>query len=139
VLVTPFVLIVGLFLIVPALCGFAASFTNYAPFQADIRFVGLENYSRLVQDTSFQASIRNTVVFTVVTVLLDLILGIGLSYLLRDGFRGRAVLRLLLLVPWLISPIAAGIMWHFVAGLNHGFLNYIGATLGLPDLPFPFT
>jgi len=138
-LITPLLLIVIPFLIVPVLLGFVGSFTNYAPFQTNLRFTGLDNYTRILQDSSFLASIRNVVVFSVVTVLLDLLIGVGLAYLLRDTFRGRGLLRLLLLIPWLVSPVASGIMWHYVASVGNGLPNYVAALLGLPALPSPFT
>ncbi len=138
-LITPFLVVFIPFLIVPAVLGFVASFSNYAPFEADLRFTGLENYTRILQDSSFLDSLRNVTVFTAVSVLLDLILGISLAYLLRDTFRGRGLLRLLLLVPWLVSPVASGIMWHYVASLGRGLPNYFVVLFGLPALPFPFT
>ena len=79
-LVMPFPLIAGPFLVLPM--GFITSFTNYAPVQA---------------------SIRNVAVFTVVTMVLDLGLGLCLAYLLRDTFRGGGLLRLLRTVYSFIS------------------------------------
>jgi ABC-type sugar transport system permease subunit len=51
--------------------------------------------------------------------------------------RGRAVLRIALLLPWLVSPIANGVMWHFLFNLQMGLINYIPAWFGV-NLPSPF-
>src|SRR5262249_51868138 len=127
------------FLIWPALFGLLASFTNYAPFHANTRFVGLDNYRQILSDNAFQVSIRNVAIFVVTSVSMEMILGVGIAYLLRESFRGRGLVRFLLLVPWLISPVASGIMWHYVAGSERGIFNYLPALLGFPNLPSPFT
>lgn len=136
-LLLPLALVLLPFLIAPALFGFFASFTNYAPGQLNVRAVGLANYANMARDTSFVSSWRNIVVFTLISVPAELALGIGVAYLLREPFPGRGLVRVVLLIPWLVSPIANGVMWHFLLNLQWGMLNYGAAWLGLATLPSP--
>src|SRR3954465_7743393 len=121
ILLAPLVLVVVPFVICPAVLGFLASFTNYAPFQStELHFVGLTNFARIWEDNIFRISMANVAVFTVVTVSVELLVGFALAFALRRPFRGRAFLRFILLLPWLISPAASGVMWHYVLSMDNG-------------------
>lgn len=130
------VLLTGWF-VLPALIGLFATFTTYAPFGATIRFSGLGNYATVLRDREFGAAVRNIAVFTIVAVPLELGIGFALAYLLRRPIRGRGMWRVLLLVPWLVSPIANGVMWHFLFGSATGVIDFVLGWLGRPDIPSP--
>ena len=131
-LIAPVVLVLILFLIGPIVLGLVASFTTYAPLQAGWRFVGFGNYARLLSDPDFRIALRNVSVFALIAVPAELAFGFGLAYLMRRPFAGRAVVRVLLLIPWLISPIANGVLWHFLLNSQVGIPNLIAAVFGLP-------
>jgi multiple sugar transport system permease protein len=135
----PLGIVLSIWLIIPALLGLLASITNYAPAQPTVHWVGLKTFQLILADRAFAAAIRNIVLFTVVAVPLQLVVGFGLAYLLRRPFRGRTVVRLLLLLPWLVSPVASGVMWHFLLGSETGFLNFAIRSLGLPSLVSPLS
>jgi trehalose/maltose transport system permease protein len=137
VLWLPFALIVGPFLLWPAVFGLFASFTNYSPFVQHVRFTGLANYALLFKDVFFGSSFRAIAVFSVVTVPVELLIGFAVAMLLREPFRGRAAVRVILLLPWLVSPVANGVMWHFLYASDSGILNYFTAWLALAPLPSP--
>jgi multiple sugar transport system permease protein len=137
VLLLPLGLVLLPFLVWPALFGFFASFTNYAPLQAKIHFVGLHNYLAVLRDQLFIRSIRNIFWMTVVAVPAELASGLAIAYALRRPFRGRGLLRVALLLPWLISPIGNGVMWHFLFSSQVGVLNFVLAWLHLPLLSSP--
>jgi ABC-type sugar transport system permease subunit len=130
-------LLVGLGLGVPVILGFIATFTNYAPGARSIAFVGGANYARFFTDPEFTAAVRNVLVLTVASVAIELGLALVIAGLLRRPFTGRRVVRVLLLVPWLISPIGAGVMWHFLFGSNGGLLDFVLATARLPPMTAP--
>ncbi len=133
---TPFFLIVIPFTIWPALFGLFTSFTNYIPFQKiSLRFVGFTNYAFIISYPSFRKAIANILVFTFVSVSVQLLLGVLIAYRLRKAFRGRSLIRFILLVPWLISPIATGVMWRFLLQPNAGIPNYWAELLWLPSFP----
>ncbi len=135
----PLAIVLSIWLIVPAMLGLIATVTNYAPAQPDVHWVGLKNFQVIVADRSLGAAARNIAVYTCVAVPLQLVVGLGLAYLLREPFRGRSLVRLLLLVPWLVSPVASGVMWHFLFDSETGLLNFVVRSLGLPGLPSPLS
>ncbi len=136
-LLTPLALVVLPFLVWPALFGFVASFTNYAPLQTTLRVVGLYNYMAVLRDQLFTRSISNILWMTVIAVPAELAGGLAIAYALRRPFRGRGLLRVALLIPWLISPIANGVMWHFLLTGPTSLLDFGFAWLGLPLPPSP--
>jgi sorbitol/mannitol transport system permease protein len=98
-------------------------------------FVGLQNYIDVFSDTTFLVALLNTVVLTVVCVLVSLLLGLGLAVLLDRKFLGRGVVRTLLITPFLILPAAGALLWkttmfdptygllHFVFNTNTDWLS----------------
>jgi multiple sugar transport system permease protein len=123
-------LLVG-WLVGPAVLGLLATFTTYSPFATGARFVGLANYAAVLQDPEFGAAARNIALFTVLAVPLELIAGFAIAYALREPLRGRTALRVLLLLPWLISPIGSGVMWHYLLGSTNGIIDFILAWFGV--------
>ena len=122
---------------VPAVLGLLASFTTYDPFGSPIRFVGFANYLSVLRDPTFTAAARNIAVFTLVAVPLELGIGFALAYLLRGPMPGRELCRVLLLVPWLVSPIGGGVMWHFLFGSATGIPDYVAGWIGQTEVPSP--
>jgi len=137
VLFAPLALLLAGWLVLPALLGLLATFSTYSPFATSVQFSGLANYAAVVRDPLFGAAARNVAVFTLVAVPLELTIGFSAAYLLRRPFRGRAALRVLLLLPWLVSPIASGVMWHFLFGGATGIVDFVLGWLGRPDVPSP--
>ncbi len=137
VLALPLVLIVGPFLLWPVAFGLVASFTDYSPFVTRLRFTGFANYASILTDGFFGASFRTIALYSLVTVPVELLIGFAVALLLREPFRGRTAVRVVLLVPWLISPVANGVMWHFLYASDSGILAYFSAWLGFPAAPSP--
>jgi multiple sugar transport system permease protein len=123
-------------LVGPALLGLASTLTTYSPFATTLRFVGPANYGAALQDPQFGTAARNIALFTFVAVPLEVAVGFAIAYLLREPLRGRSTLRILLLLPWLVSPIGSGVMWHYLLGPTNGIvaflLGWAGATATSP-------
>jgi multiple sugar transport system permease protein len=130
------VLLAG-WLILPAVLGLLASFTDYSPFRQALHFSGLNNYAAVLGDQIFTTAVRNVALFTMVAVPLELGIGFGLAYLLRGPIRGRRLWQVLLLLPWLVSPIGSGVMWHFLLGSTRGILNFALGWIGRPEISSP--
>jgi ABC-type sugar transport system permease subunit len=135
-LLLPLALLVIPFLLWPLAYGFVLTFTNAGPFQPAPRFIGLNNYLNALSDNIFRTALINMVVFSLLTVLVEMILGIAAAFALRRPFRGRALLRALLLLPWLLSPSASGVMWHNLLNNQSGLLVYWTTLLRLPPPPY---
>jgi ABC-type sugar transport system permease subunit len=137
VLTAPLGILLGGWLILPALFGFAATFTTYTPVAVPVRFVGIANYVAVIRDPEFLTSVRNIIAFSMAAIPLELLIGFGLAYALRRPFRGRGFVRVLLLVPWLLSPIGSGVMWHFLFENATGLVDFVLGWLGHPEWPSP--
>jgi len=137
VLFAPLAVLLGGWLVVPALIGLGATLTTYSPLTTTITFAGLQNYANVVHDPQFAEATRNVFVFTFLAVPLELVLGFCLAYLLRRPVWGRSWWRGLLLLPWLVSPIASGVMWHFLFSGATGIVDFAQGWLGRPELASP--
>jgi multiple sugar transport system permease protein len=111
------------------------SFFNTPPSlaMADKIFVGFENYVRILTSASFHSVTVNTMIWTVFSTFFAFVLGFGAALVLNREFVGRGILRGTLLIPYVISAVAASYVWRW---LYHSDFGVIGATfvaLGLSD------
>lgn len=88
-------------------------------------FVGFENYRFLLSDERFFTSLKNTVYFTVTSVTLELLLGMGVALVLSRAMKGRGVMRAVVLVPWAIPTVVTAKMWEWLYNADFGLLNYL--------------
>ena len=88
-------------------------------------FVGLGNYVRAVRDPLFRDVLSQTVSFVVVSVGIELVLGVGLALLLHQEFRCRNLVRGLVLLPWMLSPVVAAFSWAWLLNDAYGLVNYL--------------
>lgn len=95
------------------------------------RFIGLDNYISLILDPLFWFSLRVTAIFTLISVLLVTGIGLIFALLLSQEFRGRGVLRGLLLIPWAITGAMAGILWRWMYNPEYGFINIVLNSIGI--------
>ena len=96
------------------------------------RWVGLDNYRDALKSSSFWSAVRVTFVFTAISVSLELVLGMGMALLMHTAFRGRAVLRAVVLVPWAILTVGTALMWRYIVSPDSGFFNQVLQALHLP-------
>lgn len=119
------------FLFGPAVLGLLSTLTDYAPAQNSVHVVGLQNFAAVLADLQLRGAFRNIALIALIVVPAALVIGLALAYALRVPFRGRELVRIVLLVPWLVSPIAVGVMWHFLYG-PVGILSYLAAWFHAP-------
>ncbi|MDA2912382.1 sugar ABC transporter permease [Acidobacteriia bacterium AH_259_A11_L15] len=111
--------------LVPILVTFWLSFHRQMPIFGISRFVGLENYRFLLEDARFWNALGNTAYFAAFSVVLELGLGLTFALLLNRQFRGRAVARALVLIPWAVPNVVAARFWEWVYNADFGVLNYL--------------
>jgi polyol transport system permease protein len=93
------------------------------------RFAGLENYAIVLADVRLRAALVNTVVLTASVVLLSTLLGLCLAMLLDQDFRGRGIVRTLLISPFLIMPMAGTLLWkHAIYNPTYGLVHLVTGT-----------
>jgi multiple sugar transport system permease protein len=93
-------------------------------------FIGLGNYARLLHDQVFWLSLWNSFVWVFGSVTFQFLGGFAAALLLHQGFRGRAVLRTLTLLPWIIPGVVVALIWEFIYQPNYGLLNDVLIRLG---------
>ncbi|GGZ47892.1 carbohydrate ABC transporter permease [Streptomyces bluensis] len=116
----------------PFVATLVISFFDWNSLYPDARsFAGFANYQQVLTDADLRRSVWTTVLLTVTVVLASLVLGLGLALLLDRRFRGRGIVRTLLIAPFLVVPVAAALLWKHVLfnpeyGLLNGLLHYVG-------------
>jgi polyol transport system permease protein len=119
------------------------SFMDWNAYYPDERgFTGFSNYASVLTDVNMREAILTTVVLTVVVVLVSLLLGMGIALLLDRKFRGRGVVRTMMITPFLVVPVAAALLWKHALfnpeyGLLNGTLTAIWRLFGSDDAPQP--
>jgi len=143
VLLLPTVVLLGLFIAYPFVEGVLLSVTD-AKVGVPGHFVGFENFERLWNDSIFRVAVRNTFVYTIVTTILKLALGLWLAMLLNRNFRGKALTRAFILLPFIIPTVLSTFAWKWMfdptfsvinwtlyrLAIIHGRINWLGD----PDL-----
>ncbi len=89
----------------------------------DYRFIGLANYVHLVHDPVFWLSLWNSFVWVFGSVVLQFIAGFAAALLLHQAFLGRAVVRTVALLPWIIPGVVVGLIWEWLYQPNYGVIN----------------
>ena len=94
-------------------------------------WVGLENYRDLIHDTLFRDAVVLTVKFTAITVFFEFVLGMIIALVVNSGFKGRGVMRAMMLVPWAIPTVVSARMWQWMYNDIYGVINDLGVKLHL--------
>lgn len=97
--------------------------------------VGWDNYLRTLRSAGFQDVTRNTVVWSVASTFFAFVMGLGAALALNREFAGRGILRGVLLVPYVISAVAAAYIWRWLYHSDFGVIGAVAVSLGLSDGP----
>ncbi len=108
-------------------------FTRNLGTELEPVFSGLSNYVRMVQDGRFWQSLGNTTVFTVISVGIELILGMAIALILNHPFRGRGLVRTIAILPWALPTALIALGWAWIFNDQFGIVNDILLRLGLID------
>ena len=121
------VLLVGF----PFLLSLYYSLSSVTVASRDIHFVGLENFRHVVESRTFWLSLQNTLIITIVSQLCILVLANVLAMALLADFRGKWLVRLLILLPW-VAPISLGsIGWLWIFDSIYSIINWTARAVGL--------
>ena len=101
-------------------------------------FAGVENYSDVLADPHFSGAVRNSLVWTIGSVVGEYALGLGSAVLLNRRLRGRGVFRMLTFIPWLVPIIVAGMTWEWMLNPDFGIVNAVLVRAGATDSPVNF-
>jgi multiple sugar transport system permease protein len=138
-LVAPALIVIGVFFLLPVIAALAISFTDFDIYAladpANLRFVGLRNYARLLEAPAFWQALGNTLYFVVVGVPLSIGASLGTALLLHSPLaRLKAFFRTALFMPVVTTLVAVAVIWRYLLNTRYGFLNYALGGLGLQPI-----
>jgi multiple sugar transport system permease protein len=137
--IIPGLLLVGLFSVYPLVFALYVSTRRMLLTRPDqTPFIGLRNFTDVLGSDQVQIAALRTVQFTLLTLPGVVLLGLGAALLLNQRLRGIALLRWIILLPWAVPLVAAGVMWRLLVHGNFGALNGMLLQLGLIDSYIPF-
>ena len=136
-LLVPSLAVVALVAIYPLGKTVYQSFTNQE-FLAGLeptKWVGFDNYHELIHDTIFRDTIVLTIKFTAITVAFEFVLGLIVALVVNSKFKGRGLMRAVMLVPWAIPTVVAAKMWLWMLDDTYGVVNDLGMRTHLLSHP----
>ena len=134
-LLAPALIVLTIVMLYPILVTVQLVVTDEWLMKSGSRFVGLENLVSLAQDPRFGAAVVRSIVWTLGSMVPSFVIGLALALLVNRPFRGKELVRGLLLVPWVIPPIVIGLIWRWIFDEFYGLYNYYLLALGLITEP----
>jgi len=142
-LVSPTVIVVFVMVVLPVLWALVLSFQRIRLLQ--IRRIDLlggeytfRNYDLLLSSSEFLSAARNTLLYSVLGTTGAIVLGLSAALLVRQSFRGRGLVRGVLLLPWVAPVVAIAFVWQVLLSPQLGFVNAVGTELLGWEQPIPF-
>jgi multiple sugar transport system permease protein len=131
----PSILVLTVMLAYPIFYTIQISFTEFdiKTFGAGA-FVGWDNYREVIADYRFWESLRITLLYLVIALPLQVVLGFGIAFLINAQWRGRGVIRALFIIPMVVAPVVAGGMWRMILDPLWGIANYWLGFIGIGPL-----
>ncbi len=111
------------------------SFTDATLSLDNVSWVGLSNFKNVLQDGDWWTSVYNTLYFTLISVSLETVLGLGIALLLHKSFAGRSLLRTAVMVPWAIPTVVSAKMWSWMFHDLYGVINDLLMKVGFISAP----
>jgi multiple sugar transport system permease protein len=131
-MLTPAVVTIGILMFIPLTVVIWLSFHNWSLSSlTPPEFVGLQNFIDLFKDVRFINSLNVTFWFTLISLIIEVCLGVGFALALNNNFKGQGFLRTLLLIPMLATPVAIAQIWKNLFDPTIGLLNYLLGFIGL--------
>ena len=126
----PALVLFAVFSIYPLISGVSLSLTNWNGYSRSKAFVGVDNYLRLLDDDVFRTALVNTLIYGVGSTIIQQVLGLGLAVVLDRVVRGASLLRAVIYLPVMVSPVVLGTMYYLIFRYNNGALNDLRALFG---------
>ena len=131
-MVAPSMILIAIVAAYPIIYAVWLSLHEYSVRQAGLSrwagSLGLRNYSTALQSSEWWAALRHTLIFTVSSVALELLIGLGMALAMHAAFRGQSLLRTTVLVPWAVLTVVTAVMWRTMFVSPYGFVNTILGT-----------
>jgi multiple sugar transport system permease protein len=137
--ILPALLVIGLFTIYPVFYAVRISFYQYVLTKPKSHpFIGLKNFHDVITSYYFKDALVNSAVYTVAAVTGVMLFGFIVALLLNSKIRTVTLLKVLILLPWAIPAVVAGLMWKWILNSDFGILNGILYSTGVIKTYIPF-
>lgn len=134
---SPALILLTIFLIIPVIMVFYYAFTDYYMLTPDERkFIGIENFIKLVQDPTFIKSIWNTAKFVIWIIPVQLGLALGMALIVNKPRKGNMFYKVAFFAPVVMSLAVISILWLYLLNPNNGLLNALLNKIGIGSQPF---
>ncbi len=137
-LIAPTVLVFCAVIIYPLVSAIYLSFFNIFTPTLEGEWVGLSNYTELLQTGQFWSALGNTLIWTIGTLSLQIIFGIAMALVLHQNIWFRSLARSLILFPYFISTVVAVLVWKWLFNDLYGIMNHLLISAGIIDFPMDF-
>ena len=133
-LTLPTIFLVLVFLALPITYAFFMSLNQIElTISPDWDFVGLENYTGLLNDKRVIDTVPRTLYFAGLNVIVTTLMSLCLALILNEQFKGRNWIRVFILLPWAVAPVVSGVMWRYMFHQSYGLINALLTSLGIID------
>lgn len=130
--IAPIIILFLFFRIYPLVFNFVLSFMKWNVFKNEGTWVGLKNYAHLLKDENFFTAFKNTLMYTVIFLPIQMSLALGIALLLNVKFRARSFCRAAVFAPYIVTLVATAAVWKWLYDPTSGLINAILERLGLP-------
>ncbi|MCR5072358.1 MAG: sugar ABC transporter permease [Clostridiales bacterium] len=134
-MITPTLIVMAIMTAYPLIFTVYYSFTDYnllSVLKNPAKFIGLGNYVKLLNTPYFRNAIWNTVRFTLLAVIFEMLFGFIMAEFVHRLQRGQKTMRTLLLIPYLLPTVTVALIWRMMLSPNYGIINQVLETLHIP-------
>lgn len=137
--VAPVAVLVAVGVLFPLLYVLVLASFDYSPYLGHAaKFIALGNYRAVFIDPAFWSALAASVIWVVGSVVPQFLLGLGMALVLNETFRGRGIVRTIILAPWAVSGVVTGFIWMWLFDGTIGVINDLLMKAGVVDAPVPW-
>lgn len=135
--IAPALIALAVFFVVPVVSSLLLSLTDFDIYAladlSNLRWIGLENYTRLLGNPLFWQAMKNTVLFAVIGVPLSIAASLGAALLLNARtVKWRPMWRVIFFAPFVTTLVATAVLWNYLLNTRYGVINWVLTSIGLP-------
>ena len=129
----PSVVLMVTMIVIPIISVFKISFSEVGRSGVVKGLNGIQNYKEVFENPTFWHTLQNTVIWTVAVVGLSTVIGFVLALVLNQEFRGRKIVRAIVIFPWATALVIQSVIWKYIINADYGSLNVLLTKLGILD------
>lgn len=130
----PSVVLMVTMIVIPIISVFRISFSEVGRSGVVKGLNGIQNYKEVFANPTFWHTLQNTIIWTVAVVGLSTVIGFVLALVLNQEFRGRKIVRAIVIFPWATALVIQAVIWKYIVNADYGSLNVLLTKLGLIDI-----